>query len=233
MSRKRRERSWRPAGVATATVLLAAALAASPSVAAAHDEPTQNPRKCDRKCRKDLKSATSATERYRDPSAALADGFVPVTDCDGSQEGAVGIHFYKDRNERRVEEREWIRKPEFLIYLPDRRADNPLKLRLVAIEYFVEIYQDGLPYHHSFASPERPDPSDPPALFGHSFEGPMAHRPYPTLWHYDLHVWAWARNPKGTFAHYNPALRCPARTPTLPVPEPGRSLSITGTGGES
>lgn len=167
---------------------------------------------CDRTCRKQLRAARRATAPYRDPAAAIRHGYVPVTGCDSSAEGTVGIHFFNDRNGRTLR----VTEPELLIYVPDRQAQNSLGLRLVAIEYFITVQRDvdgagPLPMmdHHSSEAPTRPfRPARPPVLFGHRFEGPLAHAPYPTMWHYDLHVWAWARNPSGLFAHYNPSVDC-------------------------
>jgi hypothetical protein len=48
-----------------------------------------------------------------------------------------------------------------------------------------------------------------PSVFGHTFQGPMPGHAPGMPWHYDLHVWAWAPNPSGTFAQWNPAISCP------------------------
>lgn len=184
----------RPIYAAVAAAIASLTLAA---VAAAESS------ECDRACRLDLEKAKAATAKYQDVSDALREGFVPVTGCDQSEAGVVGYHLFNDRNDRKLD----VQQPELLIYLPIAG-----ELRLVAIEYFQTVQKDvlgvGLDYH-SLEPPEPVfEPADPPTLFGQRFEGPMAHDPYPTMWHYDLHVWAWQPNPNGIFAHYNPALSC-------------------------
>lgn len=154
---------------------------------------------CDSACSVDLERAKAATAKYHDVTVALREGFVPVTGCDESEAGVVGYHLFNDRNGRVLD----VEQPELLLYLPIGG-----ELRLVAIEYFQTVQKDGLDYHS--LEPPQPvfEPAEAPTLFGHRFEGPMAHDPFPTMWHYDLHVWAWKPNPSGTFAHYNPALSC-------------------------
>ena len=50
---------------------------------------------------------------------------------------------------------------------------------------------------------------DRPTLFGVPFDGPMlGHTPEMPI-HYDLHVWLYRHNPAGTFAMWNPRVRCP------------------------
>jgi hypothetical protein len=47
-----------------------------------------------------------------------------------------------------------------------------------------------------------------PQLFGRTFDGPMPGHSPEMPWHWDLRVWVWAYNPSGTFAQWNPALKC-------------------------
>ncbi|WP_329275937.1 hypothetical protein [Streptomyces sp. NBC_01451] len=51
---------------------------------------------------------------------------------------------------------------------------------------------------------------DRPSLFGMPFDGPMPGHVEGMPVHYDLHVWLWKKNPKGTFARWNPTVTCPA-----------------------
>lgn len=137
-----------------------------------------------RECRAALVEAKRATAKYHDYAVALADGYSPTGPCVALPSGeAMGFHHTKfsllDLN---VDERE----PEVLIYMPD--ADGVM--RLVGLEYMVPFIG-----------------SNPaPTLFaGQAFHGPNQ-RPFPS---YALHVWVWRNNPLGTFANFNPKLRCP------------------------
>jgi hypothetical protein len=159
-------------------------------------------------CVQDLRTAREATEFYQDFRRALADGFVPLSECVHEEHGAMGIHFLNlDRYENnRVEDPIDISKPEILLYVPDRATG----LRLVGVEWAVNVYLDGEnePYRGI-----TPPPSDkinpPPELFGgREFDGPMAGHNPAQPWHYDLHVWAWSENSDGLFAHYNPSEDC-------------------------
>ncbi len=147
--------------------------------------------------RNPLARARIATAKYHDVRRAERDGFVPVSPCVESPEGAMGIHYLKpDRLDLVLNETE----PELLLYLPTDEG-----LRLVAVEYMVPIFQDGVPYTGE-APPANPGTA--PVLFGQTFQGPMPGHGPGEPWHYDLHVWIWSRNPAGTFAVWNPALSC-------------------------
>ena len=85
-------------------------------------------------------------------------------------------------------------------------------MRLVAIEYFDPVIQDGEPYMGSASEPPHRDslPKRPPEIFdGQPFDGPMAGHNPDMPWHYDQHVWLYADNPEGLFAMWNPAIECP------------------------
>jgi hypothetical protein len=81
------------------------------------------------------------------------------------------------------------RKPEVLLFEP--QTDGTL--RLVGIEYFV------------LATGQ----AKAPRILGQSFQGPMTHNGTAPA-HYDLHVWTYRRNPRGTFEQYNPKVSCVA-----------------------
>ena len=159
-------------------------------------------------CLQDLRNAREATERYQDFRTALADGFVPLSECIFEEHGAMGMHFANpERNENnRIEDPIDISKPEVLLYVPDRATG----LRLVAVEWMVNVYLDGEdePYR-GITPPPSDNINPPPELFGgRDFDGPMAGHSPAQPWHYDLHVWAWSENPDGLFAHYNPREDC-------------------------
>jgi hypothetical protein len=79
-------------------------------------------------------------------------------------------------------------EPEILLYAPG--ADG--ELELVGVEYFRDATEGAMA----------------PALYGHTFDGPMAgHHPGMGV-HYDLHVWVWQDNPSGIFTQFNPDVSC-------------------------
>lgn len=149
----------------------------------------------------ELRGARALLERYRDPIAAVHDGFLSTLGCieypKGAAEGTMryaaggmGVHFLNMQN---VGPELDPARPQVLIYEPV--GD---KLELVAAEWFM---------------PAELVDSDPPTIFGRQLEGPMeGHEPLmpPGLHHYDLHVWLWKENPEGVFSPTNPALTCPA-----------------------
>jgi hypothetical protein len=149
----------------------------------------------------ELEKVRAGLERYRDPIAAVRDGYFSTVGCveypAGGHEhsmhlapGGMGVHFL---NMGYVGPTLDPAKPQVLIYEPD--GD---KLRLVAAEWFV-------PAQAVKAAP---------AIFGRKLDGPMeGHEPVmpKDLHHYDLHVWLWKANPAGVFSPTNPAIKCPAR----------------------
>lgn len=158
-------------------------------------------------CIQHLRKARAATATYRDFRVALGDGFSPVGECVSSQDGTMGIHFVNfDRYEQvRVEDPIDISKPEILLYVPD----SVKGLRLVALEWVVNVYPVGSSDPYRGLTPPEGEINSAPVLFGgREFNGPMAGHSPLQPWHYDLHVWAWSHNPSGLFAHYNPKEKC-------------------------
>jgi len=152
-----------------------------------------------------LDAVRAALAKYKDPVAALGDGYLSTLVCmqfAGSNEpghmaikpGGMGVHFL---NASLIGPTVDSTKPQVLIYEPV--GDS---LRLVAAEWFVPMA----------ASPQQP------SLFGHPFDGPMeGHAPImpASLTHWDLHVWLWKTNPEGTFNSTNPSLKCPTKAYTV------------------
>lgn len=136
-----------------------------------------------------------ATKQFRRPQAAVAAGYVQVSECtELPGVGGMGVHYIHPAlaGDDVVDPR----KPELLVYVPQRDGS----LRLGAVEYFVaDSDQD--------ASTDE----DRPSLFGrYPFEGPMAgHEPGMPV-HYDLHVWLYKHNPAGQLASWNPRVTCAA-----------------------
>jgi len=152
----------------------------------------------------ELVPVKAALAKYADVTAALRDGYLSTVGCidypKGAHEGtvtfppgAMGVHFLNMAN---VGPKLDPMKPQILIYEPVNG-----KLKLAAAEWFV---------------PEQLAGGKAPVLFGQTFAGPMdGHYPVmpKSLRHYDLHVWLWKANPRGTFAPTNGALKCPAGDP--------------------
>ena len=132
-----------------------------------------------------LAEVRQVTAKYHDVNQALADGYVPVSDCEALPGvGVMGIHYLNINlaSDLTVDPL----RPELLLYVPS--ASGP---RLVGVEYFVAYV--GQPA---------------PSVLGHTFNGPMAGHSPGMPWHYDLHTWVWQANPAGTFAQWNPSLSC-------------------------
>ena len=149
----------------------------------------------------DLKRAREALDKYKDPVAAIHDGYFSTVGCVTYPKagqpgqvpypaGAMGVHFF---NVALVGKPLDPTKPQVLVYEPGAGG----KLQLVAAEWFV---------------PLSPELKGKPELFGKPFDGPMeGHHPLMPhgLHHYDLHVWLWRDNPSGMFAPTNPKVKCP------------------------
>jgi hypothetical protein len=129
------------------------------------------------------------TAKYRDVNAALADGYLPTTDCVASPDGGMGLHYVNPALLGTLDPD----RPAVLLYSPD--SSHPA---LMGAEWF-----------HADADQNLATDGDRPNLFGHAFQGPMlGHEPGMPI-HYDLHVWAWRANPSGDFSPWNPAVHCP------------------------
>lgn len=137
-----------------------------------------------KECRVALARARRATAQYHDYGVALANGYAPTGPCVALPTGeAMGFHHTKFSLVDLVTDES---EPEILIYMPDEDG----VMQLVALEYIV-------PFTGS---------NPAPTLFGGQvFEGPNQ-VPFPS---YALHVWAWRHNPMGTFADFNPSIKCP------------------------
>jgi hypothetical protein len=140
-----------------------------------------------------------ALDKYRDPLAAVRDGYFSTLACidfptggEGGamayRPGAMGVHFL---NPALVGPQLDTLHPQVLIYEPVHDT-----LRLVAAEWF-------MPTQVSATRPR---------LFGRDLDGPMeGHQPImpAELHHWDLHVWLWKANPNGLFSPTNAAVHCP------------------------
>jgi hypothetical protein len=138
-----------------------------------------------------------ATERYRNVNEAIAAGYVQFQGCvSGPNEGAMGVHYSNFGLFDGIVD---VEQPEVLVYEPRNG-----RLHLVAAEYVVPA-DAWDPVH---------EPFDKPQLMGHLMNfapGPNRYGPTPF---YELHVWAWKNNPKGSFADWNPSVSCAFWTTT-------------------
>lgn len=149
----------------------------------------------------ELEKARTALDKYKDPVAAVHDGYLSSVACveypkgehgEGMMHyapGGMGVHFL---NLQFIGPSLDPAKPQVLIYEPE--GD---RLRLAAAEWFVPVQAAG---------------KTRPAIFGQELQGPMeGHVPVQPkgLHHYDLHVWLWKNNPAGTFSPTNPDVKCP------------------------
>lgn len=177
---------------------------AAAGAAHAHDHhPTESKRCSTDDIVDSITTALEVSRKYRDVAVAEAEGYRPASPCESSPEGTMGIHYV---HEEKLAAPPDVSNPPILVYLPAEEG-----LRLVAIEYFQPVIQDGKPYLGD--APPRPEslPERPPELFeGQPFDGPMAGHNPDMPWHYDQHLWLYEHNPKGLFAMWNPAIACPA-----------------------
>lgn len=139
-----------------------------------------------------------ATAQFQDINAAIAAGFVRGTPCvSGPDFGAMGVHFVlPSRIANGVLSAD---QPEALIYEPLSNGS----LRLVGVEFIVLA---------SVWTTQHPG-AGPPALDGQLLNFVNAPNRYGLPAFYELHVWAWAQNPVGSFADWNTRVSC-AHQPT-------------------
>jgi hypothetical protein len=135
----------------------------------------------------------AATERYLELSVAIAEGFVQGTPCvSGPDTGAMGVHFVLPaRINGGVLQAD---QPEALIYEPLPGG----AMRLVGVEYIVlaSIWQSKNPAGST------------PALEGDLLNYVSAPNRFGLPAFYEIHVWAWEHNPKGSFADWNTHVSC-------------------------
>lgn len=121
-------------------------------------------------------------------AVAVKEGYGPIP-CDASPTGGgMGIHYVNgDLLKSGVLD---IAKPQAVMYepMPD------CTLALIAVEYIAL--------------------KGPVALQGHMMNYNSAPNSYGLPEFYEMHVWAWKKNPLGTFADDNPDVSCDAMKPS-------------------
>jgi hypothetical protein len=134
-----------------------------------------------------------ATARYRDIAVAIGEGWVPGTPCvTGPNAGAMGVHFVLPA---RIGDGVLnADEPEALIYEPLPSG----ALRLVGVEFIVPA---------DAWTTQNPN-AGPPSLDGHLTNYVGAPNRYGLPAFYELHVWAWEKNPDGNFVDWNTMVSC-------------------------
>jgi hypothetical protein len=141
-----------------------------------------------------LKVVRESTERFRDVSAAEAEGYRLMFGCvSGPDYGAMGLHYV---NLPLVLDGELDpTRPEIVIYEPTSSG----RPRLIGADFL--IFADA--WHAK-------NPTATPQLMGqllHFFEAPNRFGLPPF---YTLHVWAWKENPTGTYVNWHAKVSCDA-----------------------
>jgi hypothetical protein len=172
-------------GVARVGVVAAwAFLCASAAVAGPDGQSTQSPTGL-------VEVVLRATDQFRDPAQAVAAGYASANSCvSGPEEGAMGVHWIK--GDLVMDGQLDPQQPEALIY--EHRNG---KARLVGVEYIV--IAEGWHTNNGAATP---------VLLGQQMHYVGSPNRYGLPAFYELHVWAWRLNPKGTFVDWNPRVSC-------------------------
>ena len=138
-----------------------------------------------------IKTVRDSTERFKDVSVALAEGYALQFGCvSGPDSGAMGLHYVNGAlvNSGILD----ATHPQIVIY----EAMPGGGLRLIGADYL--LLADAWNAKHS----------GPPELMGqlfHLFDTPNRFG-LPAF--YTLHVWAWKDNPSGAFVNWHPNVSC-------------------------
>jgi hypothetical protein len=165
-----------------------------------------------------LAEVRQATERFKDVTVALAEGYIrdPNNMCETAEMmgrpaalGAMGIHYFRpdllgitappsprvNGNGTHTD----FRKPSILIYEP--QADGSLELVAVENLVFADAWRAGghtePPSFHGVPYDSMTDDPTTAIDEAHMFEP-----------HFDRHVWIYRENPNGVFLPLNPAVSC-------------------------
>jgi hypothetical protein len=124
----------------------------------------------------------ATNDRFSDVAVAVSEGYAPIPCASGVDGGAMGVHYVNAKLlEADVID---IKKPQAVMYEPKPNGE----MTLIAVEYITS--------------------KGPAALEGQLFNFNGAPNRYGLGPFYELHVWAWKKNPRGTFADMNPDVTC-------------------------
>ena len=140
-----------------------------------------------------VEKVRAATAKYVDIKVAAKEGWVQATPCvSGPNSGAMGVHFVLPSRvgDGAINPGE----PESLIYEPQANG----ALRLVGVEFIV-IAADWARLHKEGGTP---------SVDGHLMHYVGEPNRYGLPAFYEMHVWAWERNPNGNFADFNSRVTC-------------------------
>ena len=140
-----------------------------------------------------LQAVRDSTERYKDVSAAEADGYSLLFGCvTGADSGAMGLHYVNLAlvGSGVVDPAH----PQIVIYEPQPDGSK----KLIGADFLVIADQ------WDKAHPGQGAPQLMGQLF-HYFEAPNRFG-LPAF--YTLHVWAWKQNPNGAFVNWHPNVSC-------------------------
>jgi len=139
-----------------------------------------------------------ATAKYRDINVALSgpQPWAPATPCvSGPETGAMGVHFIRSA-ESLADGVLDPEEPELLIYEPLPNG----AMRLVGVEF--------IQFAAEWAELHKDDGKATPDVEGNLMNYVGAPNRYGLPAFYELHVWAWQDNPKGSFADWNTLVTC-------------------------
>lgn len=189
------------AKLTTARMLGALATFGLAPAASAQGDPQQPQTEAPERLPGIVRQVREATRQFQDPGAAIAAGYESTQNCvSGPNGGAMGVHYV---NETLIADPTLdVRQPEVLVYEPVNG-----RLRLVAAEYFVP------------AEPWNAANAGPPVLGGQLFNYVGAPNRLRSPAYYELHVWAWKRNPNGIFSDWNPWVSCAQYSGEVGIPQ--------------
>jgi len=131
----------------------------------------------------------AATAQYQDINAATAAGYGPFLGCvSGSDHGAMGMHYV---NPALLNGTLDPTLPQALIYEP---SDG--QMSLVGVEFILD------------SATWLKNNANPPVLEGQTFQFIDSPNRFNIPSFFELHVWAWRSNPKGSFMDWNDNVTC-------------------------